>query len=67
MLTSIYRYTTGIGFEVIVLDDNSSDGSADMVAAEFPQVLLVRNKVNLMYAKNNNLGIKMSVLDMPVY
>ena len=59
-LASIFRYTTGISFEVIVMDDNSSDGSADMVAAEFPQARLVRNKVNMMYAKNNNLGMKMS-------
>jgi len=59
-LASIFRYTTGITFEVIVIDDNSSDGSADMVAVEFPQVRLVRNKVNMMYAKNNNFGMKMS-------
>jgi GT2 family glycosyltransferase len=59
-LTSIYRYTADISFEVIVVDDNSPDRSADMVASEFPQVQLVRNKVNMMYAKNNNLGMKMS-------
>lgn len=59
-LASIFHYTTGISFEVIVIDDNSSDGSANMVAAEFPPVRLVRNKVNMMYAKNNNLGMKMS-------
>ena len=59
-LTSIYKYTTGILFEVVCVDDNSPDGSADMVAEEFPQVVLVRNKVGLLYAKNNNLGMKMS-------
>lgn len=60
-LKSIYQYTADISFEVIVVDDNSSDQSADMVSAEFPQVKLVRNTSNLMYAKNNNLGMRMSV------
>jgi len=59
-LASIYTHTAGISFEVICVDDNSSDGSADMVASEFPQAILVRNKVGLLYAKNNNLGMKMS-------
>jgi GT2 family glycosyltransferase len=59
-IQSIYQYTTGITFEVICLDDNSPDRSADMVAENFPQVILVRNPVNLLYAKNNNLGMRMS-------
>ena len=59
-LVSVFEYTQGISFEVICLDDNSPDGSADMVAAEFPQVVLVRNTVNQYYAKNNNLGMIMS-------
>jgi GT2 family glycosyltransferase len=58
--TSIYHHTRDIQFEVICVDDNSSDGSADMVANDFPQVILVRNPVGQLYAKNNNLGIKMS-------
>lgn len=57
---SIFQHTTGISYEVICIDDNSNDGSADMVAHEFPQVVLVRNKVGMMYAKNNNLGMKMA-------
>ena len=42
-IESVYQYTEGISFEVICVDDNSPDGSADMVAAMFPQVILVRN------------------------
>src|SRR5271166_7210189 len=59
-LKSIYQHTRGITFEVICVDDNSPDGSADMVAESFPQVILVRNEVNLSYAKNGNLGMRMS-------
>lgn len=59
-IASIYEHTKGITFEIICIDDNSPDGSADMVAAEFPDVILIRNKVNQNYVRNNNLGMKMS-------
>ena len=59
-IQSIYQHTSGITFEIICLDDNSPDHSADMVAENFPDVILVRNKVNEFYAKNNNLGMRMS-------
>jgi hypothetical protein len=59
-IASIYEYTQGITFEIICIDDNSLDGSADMVAEQFPDVVLVKNKVNQLYVKNNNLGMDMS-------
>ena len=59
-LKSIYQHTRGITFEVICVDDNSHDGSADMVAENFPDVVLVRNDVNHSYAKNQNVGIRLS-------
>ncbi|MFY9906971.1 MAG: glycosyltransferase family 2 protein [Terriglobales bacterium] len=59
-IASIYRHTDGIGVEIICLDDHSPDGSADMVAQAFPEVILVRNQSNQFYVKNNNLGMRMS-------
>ena len=59
-LESIYRHTKSISFEVICVDDNSHDGSADMVAENFPDVALIRNDVNHSYAKNQNFGIRLS-------
>ena len=59
-IASIYTHTTGITFEIICLDDNSHDGSADMVAHDFPLVKLIRNHVNQNYVKNNNRGMSMS-------
>ncbi len=59
-IASIYEHTKGITFEIICIDDNSSDGSAEMVAETFADVILVRNKVNQLYVKNNNFGMRMS-------
>jgi GT2 family glycosyltransferase len=59
-LESIYCFTQGISFEVICVDDNSADGSAEMVALLFPQVVLVRNSRRLLYARNHNIGTKLA-------
>jgi GT2 family glycosyltransferase len=56
-LGSVYAETREIGLEVIVVDNASSDGSADMVEAEFPRVRLIRNADNRGFAAANNQGI----------
>ena len=43
--------------EIIVIDNASSDGSAAMVAAEFPQVRLIANADNRGFTGGNNQGI----------
>jgi GT2 family glycosyltransferase len=46
--------------EVIVVDNASSDGSAAMIRAEFPEVKLLTPNHNLWYCGGNNLGIRAS-------
>jgi len=46
--------------EVIVVDNASSDGSVEMVRAEFPQVRLMANEENLGFTRANNQGIAAS-------
>lgn len=54
-LQSLGRGDLGLGIgEVIVVDNASFDGSAEMVRQEFPSVTLIANKRNLGYAKANN-------------
>jgi GT2 family glycosyltransferase len=44
----------GVALEVIVVDNGSRDGAADMVAEEFPEVVLIRNARNRGFARANN-------------
>lgn len=47
-----------LGYEVIVVDNASGDGSADHVAARYPQVRLIRSETNLGFGAGNNLGAR---------
>ncbi|MEI7452436.1 MAG: glycosyltransferase family 2 protein [Candidatus Falkowbacteria bacterium] len=57
-LQSLFASSGKLSMEVFVVDNNSADGTAAMVAAQFPQVKLIANNVNLGFAKANNLAIK---------
>ena len=57
-LKVLYLSEGDIDFEVFVIDNDSRDGSADMVAKEFLQVKLIRNKENAGFARACNQGIK---------
>ena len=51
---------THLDLEVIVIDNASTDGSADMVRAEFPTVQLVANQENRGFTAANNQGLALS-------
>jgi len=59
-LYSLYKKNKKFTFEVIVVDNGSSDGSQEMVKREFTQVNLICVGENLGFAKANNIGIKTS-------
>ena len=53
-LNSLFLHTQDV--EVIVVDNDSKDGSAVMVKKEFPKVVLVENKENVGFSKGCNIG-----------
>lgn len=59
-LVALKQEIAGIDAEVFVVDNNSADGSADMVAAEHPWAKLIANDANLGFAKANNQAMKIA-------
>lgn len=57
-LLSVINATETIDSEIFVVDNNSSDGSGEMVEQEFPQVILIKNKVNRGFSCANNQALK---------
>jgi GT2 family glycosyltransferase len=53
-LHSLFNQPQGVAFEVVIADNGSTDGAAEMVAAEFPQVVLIRNAENRGFARASN-------------
>ncbi len=58
-IESVYRQAVG-SFEIIVVDNDSRDGSADRIAERFPDVRLVRSDENLGFAGGNNLAARLA-------
>jgi GT2 family glycosyltransferase len=59
-LETLARECAGIESEVFVVDNNSADGSAEMVANEHPWVHLIANKENRGFAAANNQAMKLA-------
>ena len=53
-------------FEVIIVDNDSTDGSADLIAERFPRVRLIRNEHNLGFAAGCNVGLRAATGDILV-
>ena len=59
-LKSVYAHLLDSAFEVIVVDNASTDGSVAMVESEFPGVILLKNSENKGFAAANNQGFKVA-------
>lgn len=55
-LSSVFKKTSGLSFEVIVVDNASSDDSVAQIIKYFPQVKLINNSENIGFGRANNLG-----------
>jgi N-acetylglucosaminyl-diphospho-decaprenol L-rhamnosyltransferase len=59
-LRSLTSKLQGLRLEVIVVDNASTDGAAEMVAQIFPRVVLIRNADNVGFARANNQAARLA-------
>lgn len=59
-LQSVYVSAKHISSEVIVVDNNSVDGSVEMIKNNFPNTIIINNKKNVGFSKANNQAIKIA-------
>lgn len=59
-IESVYNSKLNYQFEIIVTDNNSSDGSVQAIIESFPNVKVIENKKNVGFSKANNQAIAAS-------
>jgi N-acetylglucosaminyl-diphospho-decaprenol L-rhamnosyltransferase len=62
-LSSVEREAGRRPFDVTVVDNGSTDGTAEMVAREFPRTILIRNETNLGFVRATNAGLRRALED----
>lgn len=57
-IASIFQYTSNVEFEIIVVDNNSCDGSANALQKLYPKIKVISLKENIGFGRANNVGVK---------
>ena len=58
---SIYESNTKLNYEVLLVDNNSTDNTVETLKERFPQLKIISNSENLGFSKANNIGINLSI------
>lgn len=57
---AVFKETTGFEYEVILVDNHSSDNSVEVIKKKFPQVRLIENSENRGFGKANNQAMQIA-------
>ena len=59
-IESVFRSQTRYAYEIIVVDNHSSDGSVEALQSRFPEVRIIANNENVGFSRANNQGIRLA-------
>jgi N-acetylglucosaminyl-diphospho-decaprenol L-rhamnosyltransferase len=62
-LASVETQTSGVKYEIVVIDSGSFDGCEQMLKESYPHVLYLQSDSNIGFAKANNVAFRASVGD----
>jgi GT2 family glycosyltransferase len=57
-IETVKLFTHGVSYEIIVVDNGSTEHNADEFIKKFPDIRLIKNNVNGGFSKGNNMGIE---------
>ena len=60
-IRSLIEYCDNLLFDIIVVDNGSTDGSLSTLSTEFPELIYIDNQENLGFAEGNNKGLQHSI------
>ena len=60
LIHSIHKAAQNLTYEIIIVDNASSDGSVEFITEKFPEVNLIANDKNLGFGKANNQALKIA-------
>jgi GT2 family glycosyltransferase len=60
LISTVIQHTQGLSYEIIVVDNASGDGTAELVRKEFPSVHFIENSENLGVAPSRNQGFRVA-------
>ena len=58
-LASLTKYTSGLKYELILIDNNSQDGTIEMIESEYPDAKFIKNEKNNGVAPARNQGLEL--------
>src|SRR5262245_10070147 len=57
-LESLFEQSSNLEMDIVVVDNNSRDGTVDAIRAQYPNIRVITNNQNLGYSKAVNQGLK---------